>query len=1262
MKKLYLLFPVFLVFFIQQTFSQGDTISNNAYWAEYNSSINKIRIVNKEYKNDTIDFATSFHVLVNSNPATPTRVVVSENIKYYTTAWKGNTDLYSAGTDYAVEVQSATIDENKLLLSYDSNDNFSFTAELEIPNGEEFPKLKYSLIAKESGGYSVCYAGCPKCDSTQIDELWQPLIWTEKKFPKKSYLTLSYHTTLPSSMVTQDGITYGVIADPDMYPFELLPTFARSDFGVALRNSDNQAQPMIWSPVMGKDDSELASGDSTGFTIRLFAGRKSIQSFYEELSLDLYGFAAYDRDNVLGSLNKTLDNMIDYGMSTYSRFNDSAKGPSYETDIPGAVKVTSSLNPLNIAYVTDNDTIFRKRAKPMMEFLLSRSNTTYADEETSGTGQTAYNTLGEPAMNFSEITALYSIFKGHIPFLLDLAEEKSINFSDHANERQWRQYIAMYRATEDESYLSNAEDAADDYIADRIDSAQTSFNFLHHSESSFWVQLAPKFVDLLELYEVSGEQKYLDAAHTAARRFAMFTWMSPKIPDEDITVNSGNEAPVYASSGGDPISVPEESVPAWRLSNFGMHPEAAATAISHRSVFMAHHAPYFLKIGQLTNDDYLIKIAKSAIIGRSRNFPGYHINTDRTTVYEKLDFPLRDHDEISSTSMHYNHVWPMMSLLLDYLVSDANTRSEEQIYFPSEFVEAFANLQSRIYGHKPGSFYNIDSVTLWMPQGLLDIESAELNYISARRGDTLLIAFTNQSSSDVSTQVTLNSARVMTRTGTAIDVIENNSNATSGTISGNSFPISVSGNGITAVIIKNVDIETSFQEKVNSKNDTAWENDYLEDSVASIRAMFLNMGDDLSEAYIFSTEEKGTYTSLTLRYSIDGADTVTITDVYYPFEFEIGIPSGTKTFYFTIEAVDESGNLTTSDNLALSKYSLVKASISGDKYILPEESADLFINLEGTPPWNIVYNNGTTNDTISGITSSPFGLTVQPGSQTTYTLVSVSDSISIGLVDGESTVYLLEDAEEPVFDGMIRQQQQDGVFDLTYAQIKESSNYARDAFFSFDLTQFDRKVKKAAFRLYLYKDDKTNDAGLQITGIGQGFNNSLTWLTQPDDSEFSELGQYDYHYWETPGYVSWEITDYCNQMIDSVERFSLKVSEQGSDALLYAYTSENESFVPVLLYTLIDSTKTTQNTYASSYSSTNNSIEVYPNPAKNSVSVMASENMDQIILIDMQGKAIEQCTIKDTSCNLDLSKLNPGFYFLKIYSGNDLSMHKLIIR
>ena len=81
------------------------------------------------------------------------------------------------------------------------------------------------------------------------------------------------------------------------------------------------------------------------------------------------------------------------------------------------------------------------------------------------------------------------------------------------------------------------------------------------------------------------------------------------------------------------------------------------------------------------------------------------------------------------------------------------------------------------------------------------------------------------------------------------------------------------------------------------------------------------------------------------------------------------------------------------------------ANISGSPTICSGNSTSVQINLTGTAPWNVVYNNGVSNVTVNGITSSPYTLNISPTSSTTYTLVSVTDNNNCtGTVSGSASV------------------------------------------------------------------------------------------------------------------------------------------------------------------------------------------------------------------------------------------------------------------
>jgi len=279
---------------------------------------------------------------------------------------------------------------------------------------------------------------------------------------------------------------------------------------------------------------------------------------------------------------------------------------------------------------------------------------------------------------------------------------------------------------------------------------------------------------------------------------------------------------------------------------------------------MSNYAAWMLRIAYYTKDDFLKDVAKASVIGRYRNFPGYHINTARTTIYEKEDYPLRDHKDLSLNSFHYNHIMPNASLLLDYLVTDAWARSAQKIDFPSEFIEGYAYLQSKFYGSKPGVFYG-EKAQLWMPDNLLKTGSVELNYISARADNKLMIAFCNQSDKNITTTMDLNAEKAIFDTAKKYNVriIADNKAETKGEIVNGKLNVNVSANGITALIIEGITAKVKFQDDILAKT-AGWKNGYYVSPEDKIRAMLLIFGKVSKTAYVYLTEDDTKYSSATL--------------------------------------------------------------------------------------------------------------------------------------------------------------------------------------------------------------------------------------------------------------------------------------------------------------------------------------------------------------------------------------------------------------
>jgi hypothetical protein len=834
---------------------------------------------------------------------------------------KRTADVFAAAPSTQVRATAVTRDGEALRFAFADHADFTLAATLTLPPGDAEPVLAFTLTPKRAAWFSVGYTGAPAFAAAGLAESWQPFIWQGKRFPDRSYLTAAFQCSLPATFVRQGKVTLGVVADADELPFSPLPLLDNSRFGVALRNPAGEAQPMVFAPMLGGAESKRAPGQAFTFKVRLFAGAGDVTQAYESLARRLYGFRDHRR-NAIASLNETLDNMIDYGMSHYSWFIEDLKGCAYSTDVPGAVKNVSSLNPLNLALITDDEEIFQKRAYPIVEYMLSREKFLFSLDPKQKIQSPSRAMLG-PCAPVSELATLYGITHGASPVLRQLAERmlgknRTLNLDDVAEGDTWPNQLALYRGTGEARFLTAARRGADAYLQELAASPSTDFTA---PGLFFWTGFAPKWIDLLQLYEATNDRRYLDAARQGARQYTMFTWMAPRIPDTDVTVNPGGKAPVYwylKSKGHTPITAPEERVPAWRLSEIGLTPESSSTMSGHRAIFMANYAPWMLRIAALTGDKLLHDVARSAVVGRYRNFPGYHINTARTTIYERADYPMRKHKALSVNSFHYNHIWPHMSILVDFLVTDAFARSGGKIDFPAHYIEGYAYLQSKFYGDRPGKFFDRDDAVLWMPRRLIKSSSVEINTLVARGRDRLYLAFTNQSTEPVTTEIALNAAILPQLAGQTYPTrVLGDGSVT--TLRDGRLTVTVPPMGLTAVEVEGLVVTPKFQDRlVGARAADAWKRDHVELPFGGTHAMILNFGPAATTAFVYLQADDSKFKSVTLSYTV-GAQKATLTDASYPFEFTIPVPAAATAFNFEVQAVTLAGEKQSSGPAALDR-------------------------------------------------------------------------------------------------------------------------------------------------------------------------------------------------------------------------------------------------------------------------------------------------------------------------------------------------------
>lgn len=166
----------------------------------------------------------------------------------------------------------------------------------------------------------------------------------------------------------------------------------------------------------------MKANQTFSFRLRPVLVKGKTTTAVEAIATSLYGFRDY-RSNAIGSLNQTLENMVDYGLSEWSSFHVDEKGCSYATDAPGTVKNVSSLNPLELAMITENEEIFTQRAYPLIEYMLSRGKFLFTTDRTQKIQSPSY-VLDGPCAPISELAVLYNVFGGASSALMELAEKE----------------------------------------------------------------------------------------------------------------------------------------------------------------------------------------------------------------------------------------------------------------------------------------------------------------------------------------------------------------------------------------------------------------------------------------------------------------------------------------------------------------------------------------------------------------------------------------------------------------------------------------------------------------------------------------------------------------------------------------------------------------------------------------------------------------------------------------------------------------------
>jgi hypothetical protein len=368
------------------------------------------------------------------------------------------------------------------------------------------------------------------------------------------------------------------------------------------------------------------------------------------------------------------------------------------------------------------------------------------------------------------------------------------------------------------------------------------------------------------------------------------------------------------------MRAPEQEVPAWRVSQIGLTPEASTTYRGNPAVLLTHYAAYMLRVAHYADDELLRDIARSAIVGRYANFPGYDINGEFTTIYQRPDYPLRPWEELTYNNIYYNHVWPHLALIVDYMISDAFARSNGHIDFPGRYAQGYAYLKSKAYGDRRGSFYGDREVQLWLPSDLLDIDTIQTNYVAGYGNGNFYLALLNQSNDALEATVTLNPdvAPCDARRSYDVQVWQENEPASPTRLQRGKVTVPVAAKGITALIVEELDITPQFQQKLAAADAKPLSEEshlQVDAPFEGVTGMIISMGESLTNAFVWLEATEDVLAEARLRYRHDGEE-IELVESSYPFEFSVPVTTESS-FTFSIEGVMPEGERTQTEEMKL---------------------------------------------------------------------------------------------------------------------------------------------------------------------------------------------------------------------------------------------------------------------------------------------------------------------------------------------------------
>lgn len=863
------------------------------------------------------------------------------------------TDMYKAGVPTWMVPVDYEVTDNMVTLQFGDNDTADFSAVWELQADNKAPLVNVNATFKNDGYYTIGAWEGSEMSYDKFDFALAPYRVQGKRVHEERGLMTEQHlfTPMGTYTLTDDNqyapgkkITKGVAVEASWIPLRWVYN-NNGVYGINMRGTANNYRGAVFAPVMGSEESNLKAGESFNLQYRVISTIGDWFDTYKFVTQDLFGVHDY-RQNVYASLNEAIFNTRKLMMDDVYGGWDPYDKAHYNMEGKNATSSANPMEALQVYLLTEDEDVLTRRAIPTIANTLTRKEIHFnRTPEWGGVEYWAAENLpkdiGSPitGFNLNVIGGMYEMTRGGIPFLYDygLQKGKSTVTNSYGSVAPFSNNLNLYKYTGDKAYLDKAIEQADKYLEDVVYAPQE--NMVDWS-SFIYISYYPNLASLIDLYEVTLEQKYLDAAEFVGQWLATCLWV-PGIDGDKLTqkveVNNlehmqsvfhyGREDNAQFWWAGDkqfrvgtPVNDPgnpanrgnitsqQEEVEAWIPARVGLGIEQASTYGKSSNIIMSSWVGDFLKLSEYTGESYFADAARNAIVGHFSNYSGYYQNAF-TTYQQKADYPYEGPDY---SGIYWHHIPPFLAMLEDFLINMTATWSDNNIYFPSLRQQGYAYFNSNQYGFAPGKFYDEEGMWLWLDEGVVDTGNLQIDWLGTKKDGVFGLAMMNESGEDLTTTVTLldkvpggadytGKAALYDRSSGSIGEVD---------INGGKFEITIPAKSLRAVKILLPEIKAPAYSKMTYDLDGEVDLKETVSTHTNGKGYVLQMSPDNYYAYVYVTDKPASLKNLTMKYKIgNGAEQTVSTDVY-PYEFIIKVDDPNAAFTYTLEGDATAGGKT----------------------------------------------------------------------------------------------------------------------------------------------------------------------------------------------------------------------------------------------------------------------------------------------------------------------------------------------------------------